>query len=158
MNTEKSRGLRGLLIHYRERPATGRRLIKSHLPKERGRCNWCRQAVDEKGKVLWHSSCAQWAEVAFGGYPYAYMRATRDYHCEQCGGADQIEYDHTLSIAVARELGGNAVIRAFCLDNVRYLCHSCHLDKTKRDLALLKSLRKGIVLPIGSGNQVAMPL
>ena len=145
---ERMRGLRGLLIHARERPSGSgyRRLIESHLPKAPGLCNWCRQRVDEKGRRLWHTFCLDWAETAFGGYPYTYMRR-RPYACSECGEGGRQEYDHELAISVAHELGRKAVLRAFCPDNLRYLCHSCHVKKTARDRVILKILRKGLCPP-----------
>ena len=48
--------------------------------------------------------------------------------------------DHKLSIEVARALGPAAMLRAFTLDNLRWLCRSCHRRKTRQDRRLAKFL------------------
>ena len=55
--------------------------------------------------------------------------------CEICGDPPD-EMDHRLSIEVARALGPAAMLRAFTLDNLRWLCRSCHRRKTRQDRRL----------------------
>ena len=63
------------------------------------------------------------------------------------GGRRRLEVDHELAISVAVELGPRAIMRAFMPDNLRYLCHDCHVRKTTVDRAVLKILR-GIEPPV----------
>ena len=48
--------------------------------------------------------------------------------------------DNRLAINVARALGAAAMLRAFTLDNLRWLCRSCHRRKTRQDRRLAKFL------------------
>ena len=59
--------------------------------------------------------------------------------CEICGDPSD-EMDHRLAIEVARTLGPAAMLRAFTLDNLRWLCQSCHRRKTRQDRRLAKFL------------------
>ena len=59
--------------------------------------------------------------------------------CEICGDPTD-EMDHRLAIEVARALGPAAMLRAFTLDNLRWLCRSCHRRKTRQDRRLAKFL------------------
>ena len=50
--------------------------------------------------------------------------------CEGCAGpADEL--DHRLAINVARTLGPQALRRAFTLENLQWLCSSCHRRNTQ---------------------------
>ena len=59
--------------------------------------------------------------------------------CEICGNPSD-EMDHRLAIEVARALGPAAMLRAFTLDNLRWLCRGCHKRKTGQDRLLAKFL------------------
>ena len=60
--------------------------------------------------------------------------------CEGCAGpADEL--DHRLAINVARALGLQALRRAFTLENLQWLCRSCHRRKTRLERCLARYLR-----------------
>ena len=48
------------------------------------------------------------------------------------------EKDHRLAITVARALGPAAMLRAFTIDNLRWLCFECHERKTTQDRQLAR--------------------
>ena len=59
--------------------------------------------------------------------------------CEGCAGpADEL--DHRLAINVARAMGPEALRRAFTLENLQWLCSSCHRRKTTIDRRLARFL------------------
>ena len=59
--------------------------------------------------------------------------------CEGCAGP-AAELDHRLAINVARALGPQALRRAFTLENLQWLCSSCHRRKTRLDRQLARFL------------------
>ena len=59
--------------------------------------------------------------------------------CEGCDGP-AAELDHRLAINVARAMGPEALRRAFTLENLHWLCGSCHRRKTKLDRRLARFL------------------
>ena len=59
--------------------------------------------------------------------------------CEGCGGP-AAELDHRLAINVARAMGPEALRRAFTLENLHWLCSSCHRRKTRLDRRLARFL------------------
>ena len=52
----------------------------------------------------------------------------------------QTELDHRLAINVARAMGPEALRRAFTLENLHWLCSSCHRRKTRLDRRLARFL------------------
>ena len=50
------------------------------------------------------------------------------------------ELDHRLAINVARAMGPEALRRAFTLENLQFLCSSCHRRKTRMDRRLARFL------------------
>ena len=137
-------------------------------------CSWCWQPTDEPRRRYWHSECVIWNYAAKctltpyaamkgrmmpeweGPEHNAYWKEWADRCCAACGvradgnygrnwraGAD-LEDEHELAISVAVELGRQAIMRAFCPGNLRYLCHDCHAAKTKQDRVILKYLRNGM--------------
>ena len=56
-----------------------------------------------------------------------------------CGGP-ATELDHTLAIGVAKRLGARFYIRALLPENLRWLCHDCHVAKTTFDRTFMRSL------------------
>ena len=59
--------------------------------------------------------------------------------CEGCGGPSD-ELDHRLATNVARAMGPVALRRAFTLENLHWLCSSCHRRKTRLDRRLARFL------------------
>ena len=135
----KHRRLRGLVIHHRLHPsAHPRRLVRrvrswGERPVA-GVCRWCGEHAPSI-QLTWHGYCLDAYRVASGQKPG--MQITM---CEGCAGpADEL--DHRLAINVARALGPQALRRAFTLENLQWLCSSCHRRKTRLDRCLARYLR-----------------
>lgn len=135
----RTRQLRGLVLHHKRHPATHpRRLVnrtaKWGEPPRNGICRWCYEHTSHI-RTRWHPYCLNAYRVASGQHPDEIQKTL----CEMCGGPPE-EIDHRLSIVVARALGPDAMLRAFTLDNLRWLCRSCHKRKTRQDRLLAKFL------------------
>ena len=135
----RQRQLRGLVLHQRRHPADHpRRLInrtaKWREPPVNGICRWCYELTASPG-TRWHLYCLNAYRVASGQHPDEIQHTL----CEICGDPSD-EMDHRLAIEVARALGPTAMLRAFTLDNLRWLCRSCHRRKTRQDRRLAKFL------------------
>ena len=131
-NRVRSRRLRGLVLHHRRHPsAHPRRLVTRTAswgePPVRGVCRWCHEHTAAI-HLTWHDYCLAAYRVASGQKPLG-IRVTM---CEGCGGP-AAELDHMLAINVARALGPEALRRAFTLENLQWLCSSCHRRKTRLD-------------------------
>ena len=135
----RQRQLRGLVLHHRRHPADHpRRLVNRTArwgePPQNGICRWCYERTAHI-KTRWHPYCLNAYRVASGQHPEEIQHTL----CEICGGPSD-EMDHRLAINVARALGPAAMLRAFTLDNLRWLCRSCHRRKTRQDRRLAKFL------------------
>ena len=135
----KRRRLRGLVIHHRRHPsAHPRRLVRrtrnwGERPVS-GVCRWCREHAASI-QLTWHGYCLDAYRVASGQKPA--MQLTM---CQGCSGpADEL--DHRLAINVAPALGPLDLRRAFTLENLQWLCNSCHRRKTRLDRYLARYLR-----------------
>ena len=135
----RRRQLKGLVLHHRRHPATHpRRLVNrtaswGEAPVN-GICRWCYELTTSP-KTRWHLYCLNAYRVASGQHPDEIQHTL----CEICGDPSD-EMDHRLTIEVARALGPAAMLRAFTLDNLRWLCRSCHRRKTRQDRRLAKFL------------------
>ena len=130
----KQRQLRGLVLHHRRHPSEHRRRLVNRTaswgePPVNGICRWCYE-LTASPKTRWHLYCLNAYRVASGQHPDEIQHTL----CEICGDPSD-EMDHRLSIEVARALGPAAMLRAFTLDNLRWLCRSCHRRKTRQDRA-----------------------
>ena len=135
----KQRQLRGLVLHHRRHPSEHRRRLVNRTaswgePPVNGICRWCYE-LTASPKTRWHLYCLNAYRVASGQHPDEIQYTL----CEICGDPSD-EMDHRLSIEVARALGPAAMLRAFTLDNLRWLCRSCHRRKTRQDWQLAKFL------------------
>ena len=135
----RHRQLRGLVLHHRRHPSEHpRRLVDRTArwgePPVNGICRWCYEPTAGI-KLRWHLYCLNAYRVASGQHPDEMQHTP----CEICG-APPDEIDHRLAIRVARALGSAAILRAFTLDNLRWLCRSCHRRKTRQDRQLAKFL------------------
>ena len=135
----RRRQLRGLVLHHRRHPSEHpRRLVNRTArwgaPPVNGICRWCYEPTAGI-KLRWHLYCLNAYRVASGQHPDEMQHTL----CEICGGPPD-EIDHRLAIRVARALGPAAMARAFTLDNLRWLCRSCHRRKTRQDRQLAKFL------------------
>ena len=169
MEATTVRAFRGLIIHgapavawLNGRNAWGRKLrvagtrglVRSFTEARfdagasRGWCRWCRRPVDASEgprfrAKFWHTVCglaylaALGRQVNFAGQPLI-DRAP----CEECG-ADGQQVDHRLALSVAWASGDpRAIIRAYTLQNLRWLCIGCHRKKTRADMGELARIRR----------------
>ena len=124
-------------------PTSGRPPQKAYQPngqlgrsrRVNGICRWCYELTASTSSTRWHLYCLNAYRVASGQHPDEIQRTL----CEICGDPPD-EIDHRLAIEVARALGPAAMLRAFTLDNLRWLCRSCHRRKTRQDRRLAKFL------------------
>ena len=135
----RQRQLRGLVLHHRRHPAEHRRRLVNRTASwgeapRNGICRWCYE-LTASPSTRWHLYCLNAYRVASGQHPDEIQRTL----CEICGDPPD-EIDHRLAIEVARALGPAAMLRAFTLDNLRWLCRSCHRRKTRQDRRLAKFL------------------
>ena len=135
----RGRRLRGLVLHHRRHPsAHPRRLVTRTAswgePPVRGVCRWCHEHTAAI-HLTWHDYCLAAYRVASGQKPLG-IQVTM---CEGCGGP-AAELDHRLAINVARAMGPEALRRAFTLENLHWLCSSCHRRKTRLDRRLARFL------------------
>ena len=135
----RRRQLRGLVLHHRRHPSEHpRRLVNRTArwgePPIDGICRWCYEPTAGI-RLRWHLYCLNAYRVASGQHPDDIQNTL----CEICGDPSD-EIDHRLAIRVARALGPAAILRAFTLDNLRWLCRSCHRRKTRQDRLLAKFL------------------
>ena len=117
--------------------------ITRSIPVHVRQCSWCDQPLTGRPR-RWHPACLQALAAARGQtkYPNRSLQLLERGPCEQCD-ADGQEVDHVLSLAVARELGPRAELRARDVGNLRWLCDDCHKDKTREDRGQLARLRRG---------------
>ena len=174
------RQFRGLLLAWRNRPAwlreapgyvvaknTGRRYSrysrvmlptfgplygKDAYHSLAGRCRWCRQPLNQKGRRAWHEDCvtAYWAatgnQSALVGRLWSqYLCAHDDYPpCVQCLTNQGRELDHRDALSVTWASGDDRrLVRALTLDNLQWLCHECHAAKTGDDRRRMRNLLEG---------------
>ena len=110
----------------------------------------------------WAAHVGRLAPYDVGGPEWVEYHKGHDvfHRCVTCGATEdrpegwqfgdpvaKLEIEHELAISVAVKLGPAGVMRAFMPDNLRWLCHSCHSDKTQRDRVILKILTDGIRPP-----------
>ena len=166
----KRRAMRGLVARVRcGAVVQDRRLVDTGLGFRRSYkvCTWCQRPTDEPRRRYWHSECAVWHGASrcsinphtakkLRNIPYSptrevYEEYFSDYDpsCVQCGSTKLPEIEHELAISVAVALGPDAIIRAFMPDNLRWMCHDCHVEKTRRDRLILKMVKGTIRLPEG---------
>ena len=133
------RRLRGLVMHHRCHPSDEPRSLVTRTTTWRdepvhGLCRWCGEHTATI-QLTWHDYCLDAFRVASGRKPSGIQVAM----CEGCGGpADDL--DHGIAISVARAMGPEALRRAFTLENLHWLCSSCHRRKTRLDRRLARFL------------------
>ena len=127
----------------------GRVLLNPRLLNLRvapGRCTWCGLPLDNARERRWHRDCRRQFLACIG---YVVRPASGEApECAACGITKEelvrraireedtdnrnmnLEIDHRYPIHAGREAGVKALIAAFDLDNIQYLCRPCHLAKT----------------------------
>ena len=129
------RQYRGLLYHRGVHPSDHPRQLISRATgwdgvPVNGLCRWCGTPTANL-RLTWHTYCFNAYRVATGLKPVQIQKTL----CVRCGGPP-VDLDHELSIVVARALGEAALLRAFTLPNLRWLCKGCHRRKTRLDRRL----------------------
>lgn len=152
MDTADRCGLRGLLIHVApviRRSQSRRAFVRAICPtvsirfgpvnvltrfdKAAGirqkRCPWC-LLPNKLATQYWHVVCLRYYTVAKldGAKRQGFPR--QDCPCGERG----IELDHRVALVVAWRQGPRAQLRALLEANLQWLCHACHLVKTKADI------------------------
>ena len=149
---DPNRCLRGMAHHVlpllRQSIPNGRSLMKNTLPQGRnGYCRWCGLRVTGKGRRLWDEDCNRQYGMVLGNYPTP--GPWREARCAQCGVlSGSLEIDHIYPIHQARESGDpKALVRAFLIENLQWLCVECHIVKSnqERRLAGIRRRAKRIV-------------
>lgn len=118
--------------------------------RQKGRCTWCRLAVDGKYQTYWHKDCVAQMQSCLG------IVVLPDHHderlkCDECGYKHQVcyicgeahydsefgyrglmrfEIEHEYPIHQGRETGVKALISCFLLENIKWACEPCHRSKT----------------------------
>ena len=100
-----------------------------------GMCRWCLRTT-ANFRLTWHTYCYNAYRVATGLSPQQIQKTL----CQVCGDPAG-ELDHKLSIVVASALGHDALLRAFTLPNLQWLCKPCHRRKTRLDRRIAKFVR-----------------
>ena len=99
-------------------------------------CPWCNEPSKE-AEPGWHPRCRQYYYAARGATYYEQDGKTTPLvaktPCVKCG-ADAQEIDHIVSLALARNPGRTAILKAWTPQNLQWLCASCHDAKTTTDI------------------------
>ena len=144
---------RHVLPLLRQNIPAGRILMKNaQLPKgQKGYCRWCGLPVTEKGRRFWDQDCNKQYGMVLGNYPIPgpYWEA----RCAQCGdrgvsrggwgGLATLDIDHIYPIHQARKTREpKALVRAFLLENLQWLCKKCHVEKSSQEKRLVAERRR----------------
>ena len=104
--------------------------------KTKGKCPWCNQPSSEP-QPGWHTLCRRYYFAARGATHYEVngiatplVAKTR---CAECGGVAN-EIHHIVSLAVARNTRGTEMLKAWTVQNLQWLCESCHNSKTVTEI------------------------
>ena len=138
-NRMRGRRLRGLVLHHRRHPsAHPRRLVTRTAswgePSVRGVCRWC---TSTPPPYISHGTTTALQHTV--SHPDRSHSASRS-RCARAAEVPAAELDHRLAINVARAMGPEALRRAFTLENLDWLCSSCHRRKTRLDRMLTSFL------------------
>ena len=136
------RAARALALQARVHPANPlldpRALVSpaANWRKKKGMCPWCNEPSSEP-QPGWHPLCRRYYFAARGATYYevngiATPLAAKT-PCAKCGGA-ATEIDHIVSLAVARNTSNTEMLKAWTVQNLQWLCASCHSSKTAADI------------------------
>ena len=139
---ERYRGLRGFVIHaipavrecsygvvraMRSREVCGP--VSRHWPYP-GVCWWCHERVENRRARKWHTRCLRYFFAARG--ITAQLAPWGELCANGCGALGK-QLDHHVAIGVAGRTSERELLRAFLPENLRWLCHACHAQKTGQD-------------------------
>ena len=134
------RQYRGIIYHQVVHPSDHPRRLVQRVSEwadspVHGMCRWCIRPTSHF-RLIWHAYCFNAYRVATGLKPQQIQKTL----CQVCGNPAE-ELDHKLSITVACALGRDALLRAFTLSNLQWLCRTCHRRKTRLDRRLERFVR-----------------
>ena len=138
-----------------------------------GTCIWCDDPTGSARR--WHDECVRACAAARGvGTPlnppllkvkdpvfsWSNMQYVPPITCEACGKINPSapEIDHRIALGVAARVWTPwTVVKAWSLSNLQWLCHGCHVAKTRQDRLAMKSLDRGYVLKPGRKQLLSRP-
>ena len=155
------RGLVRHVLHARNTAYTGRNPTYGIAhSKPFGTCVWCGLPARNPATnrpLKWHPRCMVWQQAGNGGHQYAKIMSEsktkgQGYYWSDPAkriclcGRPGIEVDHIVAIGVAARLapliGRKIWAMTFTPDNLQWLCHDCHSQKTAFDRAWMRVLDK----------------
>ena len=138
----ETRAARALAMQARIHPANQlldpRALVSpaANWRKAKGMCPWCNQPSSEP-QPGWHPMCRRNYFAARGATHYEVNGTATPLvaktPCAKCGAVAN-EIDHTVSLAVARNTSSTEMLKAWTVQNLQWLCASCHSSKTTTDI------------------------
>lgn len=136
------RGLRGLVIHVVRRVRAGGEMTRDGVGPWKyrggtpGTCRWCLGPAPT-GSRHWHTNCIRYHAIARS-------RGTSFLRVTPCPcGREGRELDHRVAVGVASRLGPREYVRSLLPENLQWLCHDCHAEKTVTDREKMKELAGG---------------
>ena len=141
------------------RPPHNRQLISRHdlyasriSAVPRGWCFWCHLPAANRRRTYCSDDCRQQRDAVLGYRVFPiFPSVLSQAQCVDCGQRDtwkhplNMEVDHELSIHLARQISMKALVAAFLLDNLRWLCANCHKQKTAADRREISIARRGVL-------------
>ena len=116
----------------------------------RGTCKWCNGKTEPRKN--WHGPCVK-AYACARGQVWMMPQRRGFKKCQICGNTEAdtdyevaLEVDHRLSLALASYYEPRDWIRAWWYTNLRWLCHTCHVQKTRKDIFLINQCKKGNIV------------
>ena len=148
------RGLRGIVRHVLPAVRKGwtytvRDGVPGGVPPLRNRikavCWWCGLPTDDARRLRWHPDCYRYyacARSKGATVDFSYNYVIQPTGCYLCGKPSS-ELDHRVALSIAARRGPRAHARAFLPENLQWLCHECHMEKTRTDRRILANLNAG---------------
>jgi len=165
-DVERMRQLRGLIQHVKPLLPTpqGERLIRGDRLKltagwtkepTRATCIWCEAPLEGRARK-WHPYCkaAYSAAIGLTVYQNQTRRLIPPGPCVTCSRPYDLTLpplyvghalDHRISFEVGWALGPEVELRVRDIANLQWLCHVCHVAKTRRDRETAAEARRMFV-------------
>lgn len=124
-----------------------RAILALHLPKVRGKCQWCGLPTEdktEKGKLqFWHSTCkAEFNIIVFPATARSVLRRRDKGICSDCGDppgfcdktfTEAWQVDHHIPLWKVSDMEAIKRIEYFKLHNLVTRCSNCHKIKSRAE-------------------------
>jgi len=110
---------------------------KQYIENEKnGVCRVCGKSIKRPFRKHCSTKCSMEYQKCFKTWTELRDKViARDNKCLKCGSKSQLEVDHIRAI-----VNGGGM---WDINNLRTLCHTCHVRKTKSDLYKRKYVKKG---------------